>query len=103
MSIAREYAGLVEDAAVREPIFAQVERRIPAHLRDGAARLRGACIAERFPQFRAPPRAPPEDHQPGEPRTGASVARAPQQGSEEMRTALLLSINCAAAGLGATG
>ena len=33
MSIAREYAGLVEDDAVREPIFAQVERRIPAHLR----------------------------------------------------------------------
>ena len=53
MSIAREYAELVQDASVREAIFSQVDeefrltsRMVLTHLR------RAACIGERFPQFR---------------------------------------------------
>ena len=52
LTIAREYAGLVEDAAVREPIFDahREEYRLTCEM---ILRISGgAGIAERFPQFR---------------------------------------------------
>jgi phosphoenolpyruvate carboxylase len=103
LSIAREYAGLVEDAAVREPIFAQVEHEYRLTCEMVLRVSGGACIAERFPQFRR--RLERRLKTINEvSREQVHLLRAHRtQRSEESRTALLMSINCAAAGLGATG
>jgi phosphoenolpyruvate carboxylase len=103
LPIAREYAGLVEDPAVREPIFAQVTEE---YRLTGEMILRisgGACIAERFPQFRR--RLTRRLQTLNEvSREQVHLLRAHRaKSSEEVRTALLMSINCAAAGFGATG
>jgi phosphoenolpyruvate carboxylase len=103
LSIAAEYAGLVEDAAVREPIFACIaeEYRLTC---EQILRISGdAAIAERFPQFRR--RLARRLKTINEvSREQVHLLRAHRaDSSEELRTALLMSINCAAAGLGATG
>lgn len=103
LSIAREYAGLVGSEAVREPIFAQVaeEYRLTCEMILHVSG--GACVAERFPQFRR--------RLTRRLKTLNEVSRAQVQllrahrtrANEDVRTALLMSINCAAAGFGATG
>jgi phosphoenolpyruvate carboxylase len=103
LSIAREYAGLVDDEAVREPIFSQVteEYRLTCEM---ILRVSGgACIAERFPQFRR--RLTRRLKTLNEvSREQVQLLRAHRtRSTEEVRTALLMSINCAAAGFGATG
>jgi phosphoenolpyruvate carboxylase len=103
LAIAREYAGLVPDAAVREPIFAQVEQeyRLTCEM---TLMLSGAAqIAERFPQYRRRlARRLTTINQVS--REQVHLLRAVREGGgEAARTALLMSINCAAAGLGATG
>jgi phosphoenolpyruvate carboxylase len=103
LSIARKYAGLIEDEAIREPIFSQVadEYRLTCEM---ILRISGgACIAERFPQFRR--RLARRLKTINEvSREQVHLLRAHRtESSEEVRTALLMSINCAAAGLGATG
>jgi phosphoenolpyruvate carboxylase len=103
LSIARQYAGLIEDEAVREPIFSEVaeEYRLTCEM---LLRISGgACIAERFPQFRR--RLARRLKTINEvSREQVHLLRAHRTASsEEVRTALLMSINCAAAGLGATG
>jgi phosphoenolpyruvate carboxylase len=103
LPIAREYAGLVEDPAVREAIFSQVTEE---YRLTGEMILRisgGACIAERFPQFRR--RLTRRLQTLNEvSREQVHLLRAHRaKSSEEVRTALLMSINCAAAGFGATG
>lgn len=103
LSIASEYAGLIEDEAVREPIFSKVveEYRLTCEMilcitGDGG-------IAERFPQYRRRlARRLRTINQVS--REQVHLLRAHRAASsEEVRTALLMSINCAAAGLGATG
>jgi phosphoenolpyruvate carboxylase len=103
LAIAREYAGLVADAAVREPIFAQVEQeyRLTCEM---TLKLSGAAeIGERFPQYRRRlARRLTTINQVS--REQVHLLRAVRDGGgEAARTALLMSINCAAAGLGATG
>jgi phosphoenolpyruvate carboxylase len=103
LSIAAEYAGLVEDAAVREPIFARIaeEYQLTCEM---IVRISGdSAIAERFPQFRR--RLARRLKTINEvSREQVQLLRAHRaESSEEVRTALLMSINCAAAGLGATG
>ncbi len=103
LSIAGEYAGLVEDGAVREPIFSRVtdEYRLTCEM---ILRVTGgAGVAERFPQFRR--RLARRLKTINEvSREQVQLLRAHRAASnEEVRTALLMSINCAAAGLGATG
>ncbi|HEX4152732.1 MAG TPA: phosphoenolpyruvate carboxylase [Steroidobacteraceae bacterium] len=103
LTIASEYAGLVEDESVRAPIFAQVaeEYRLTCEM---ILRISGgACIAERFPQFRR--RLTRRLKTLNEvSREQVHLLRAHRAGGgEEVRTALLMSINCAAAGFGATG
>jgi phosphoenolpyruvate carboxylase len=103
LSIAREYAGLVEDDAVREPIFRRVAEEYRLTCDMILAISGGAVIAERFPQFRR--------RLTRRLKTLNEVSREQVQllrahragGSEDVRTALLMSINCAAAGFGATG
>ena len=103
LSIAREYSGLVADAEVRETIFSQVEREYQLTC-EMILRVSGdSGIAERFPQFRR--------RLTRRLKTVNQVSREQvhllrqwrEGGGEDVRTALLLSINCAAAGLGATG
>jgi phosphoenolpyruvate carboxylase len=103
LAIAREYAGLVEDENVREPIFAQVEEEYRLTSEMILRISGGACIAERFPQFRR--RLTRRLKTLNEvSREQVHLLRAHRAGSsEELRTALLMSINCAAAGFGATG
>ena len=103
LSIAGEYAGLVEDEAVRGPIFLRIvdEYRLTCEM---ILCISGdAGIAERFPQFRR--RLARRLKTINEvSREQVRLLRAHRSGSsEEVRTALLMSINCAAAGLGATG
>jgi phosphoenolpyruvate carboxylase len=103
LSIAAKYAGLVEDAAVREPIFARIaeEYRLTCEM---ILRISGdTAIAERFPQFRR--RLARRLKTINEvSREQVHLLRAHRaESSEEVTTALLMSINCAAAGLGATG
>jgi phosphoenolpyruvate carboxylase len=103
LSIAGEYAGLVEDEAVREPIFSRIvdEYRLTCEM---ILSISGdAGIAERFPQFRR--RLARRLKTINEvSREQVRLLRAHRsESSEEVRTALLMSINCAAAGLGATG
>jgi phosphoenolpyruvate carboxylase len=103
LEIAREYAGLVEDENVREPIFAQVEEEYRLTSQMILHISGGACIAERFPQFRR--RLTRRLKTLNEvSREQVHLLRAHRAGSsEELRIALLMSINCAAAGFGATG
>jgi phosphoenolpyruvate carboxylase len=103
LSIAAEYAGLIDDETVREPIFSRVaeEYRLTCEM---ILRITGAAgIAERFPQFRR--RLARRLKTINEvSREQVHLLRAHRAASsEEVRTALLMSINCAAAGLGATG
>jgi phosphoenolpyruvate carboxylase len=103
LSIAAKYAGLVEDAAVREPIFTRIaeEYRLTCEM---ILRISGdTAIAERFPQFRR--RLARRLKTINEvSREQVHLLRAHRaESSEEVTTALLMSINCAAAGLGATG
>jgi len=103
LSIAREYAGLVEDESVREPIFSCVEEeyRLTCEM---ILRISGdAAVAGRFPQFRRRLERRLKTIN-AVSREQVHLLRAHRAGSsEELRTALLMSINCAAAGLGATG
>jgi phosphoenolpyruvate carboxylase len=103
LSIAGEYAGLIEDAAVREPIFSRIEAEYRLTCEMILLISGGTCIAERFPQFRR--------RLARRLKTINAVSREQVQllrahrtaSSDAVRTALLMSINCAAAGLGATG
>jgi phosphoenolpyruvate carboxylase len=103
LPIAREYAGLVDDEAVREPIFAQVTEEYRLTCEMILTVSGGACIAERFPQFRR--RLTRRLKTLNEvSREQVQLLRAHRtRSSEDVRTALLMSINCAAAGFGATG
>jgi len=103
MSIAGEYAELVQDEAVRREIFSQVNTEFELTSRMIVAISGGACIGERFPQFRRRlARRLKTVNQVS--REQVHLLRAHRgDGSDEVRTALLRSINCAAAGLGATG
>ena len=103
LSIAAEYAGLIEDAAVREPIFSRIEAeyRLTSEM---ILRISGAaCIAERFPQYRRRLARRLKTIN-AVSREQVHLLRAHRTSSSDaVRTALLMSINCAAAGLGATG
>jgi phosphoenolpyruvate carboxylase len=103
MSIAGEYAELVEDECVRREIFSQVSGEFELTSRVILAISGGACIGERFPQLRRRlARRLKTINQVS--REQVHLLRAHRSdGSDEVRTALLRSINCAAAGLGATG
>jgi phosphoenolpyruvate carboxylase len=103
MSIAGEYAELVEDESVRREIFSQVSGEFELTSRMILAVSRGACMGERFPHFRRRlARSLKTINQVS--REQVHLLRAHRSdGSDEVRTALLRSINCAAAGLGATG
>jgi phosphoenolpyruvate carboxylase len=107
LGLAREFAALHPDPAVREPIFVEVleeyERTVAAVLRVSE----GQGIAARFPRFlRKLGRRLPAINQAS--RFQVRLLRRYRGSTDEDERsetlqALLLSINCAAAGFGATG
>ncbi len=103
LAIAAEYAGLIEDAAVREPIFSRVVEEYRLTCKMILLISGDAEIGERFPQFRR--RLARRLKTINEvSREQVHLLREHRAGNgAEVRTALLMSINCAAAGFGATG
>jgi phosphoenolpyruvate carboxylase len=107
LDIARDYAGLVEDEGVREMIFAMIEQELNL-TRDMVLKVSGASeIGDRFPQFRASlaSRLPTVNEVN---RMQVELLRRfrgaqTEAEREAYKSALLLSINTVAAGLGATG
>jgi phosphoenolpyruvate carboxylase len=107
LGLARQYAELVSDAAVRDAIFpmidAEYQRTVEAVLRISGGRE----LAERFPRFRRKlARRMPTLNQVS--RQQIELLRrfresAGDRTQEEQLSALLLSINAIAAGFGATG
>jgi phosphoenolpyruvate carboxylase len=107
LDIAKDYASLVADRAVRETIFAMIEKEL-ALTAEMVLKVSGsASIAERFPQFRASlsVRLPTINEVNREQVELLRRFRATDNEAEReaFKSALLLSINTVAAGLGATG
>jgi phosphoenolpyruvate carboxylase len=103
LDIAREFSSLVPDAEVREPIFQAIEAEY--HLTCAMVlKVSGAGeLAERFPQHRRRLQRRIQIMNQVS-REQVQLLRALRDGGDDdVRTAFLLSINCAAAGLGATG
>jgi len=107
LGIAREYAGLVAEDRVRDEIFGLIEEELQ-RTASTVQRIAGeGVIAERFPQFRQRlARRLPTLNQVNRQQIellrryrGAASGKA----EEDTLGALLLSINCIAAGFGATG
>ena len=106
LEIARAYAGLVEDAGVRDEIFGLIEREY-GRACEAIEAITGEPIAQRFPLFREriAQRLPTINQVNREQIELLRRYRAAPEGPrrEEFKAALLLTINCVAAGLGATG
>jgi phosphoenolpyruvate carboxylase len=103
LDIARAYAALVDDAALRESVFGRIEREYRLTCEMVRLVSEGSEVAERFPQYRRRlARRLQTLNQVSREQIGLlRLYRA--GGDEEVRNALLLTINCAAAGFGATG
>jgi len=108
LDLARAYAGLVDDVAIRGAVLSLVETEL-ARTTDAILRVTGAnTIAERFPQLRRRIEA----RRPMLDRVGReqiellhrfrAAANDPEQRNADL-SALLLSINCVASGFGTTG
>jgi phosphoenolpyruvate carboxylase len=107
LSIAGQYAGLVADKALRGAIFSTIESEYVL-TRNAILRITGGdTIAERFREYRERlnSRLPIINQVNREQVELLHRFRTAQnkQVREELKSALLLSINCIAAGLGATG
>jgi phosphoenolpyruvate carboxylase len=107
LAIAREYAQLVEDAGVRDAMFGMIEREYHLTAQMLLRLSGGREIAERFPQLRSrlarklPTIATANRQQVELLRRYRTAAG---EGDKEVyKASLLLSINCIAAGFGATG
>ena len=107
LGVAREYAGLVAEVRVRDEIFGLIEEELQRTV-TAVRRIAGeGVIAERFPQFRQRlARRLPTLNQVNRQQIellrryrGAAAGKA----EEDTLAPLLLSINCIAAGFGATG
>ena len=108
LSLVRAYAGLVDDDAVRRPVLDLIETEL-ARTIEGIRRITGESeIAERFPQLRQRIARRQEmldrvGHEQIELlRRFRATAIDPEQRNAYL-SALLLSINCVAAGFGTTG
>ncbi len=103
IDIATAYAGLVPDAAVRDTVFALVRAEYVRTCQRVLEVTDGGELAERFPQHRRRLGRRLQTMNQVSREQVQLLARLRAGGDEEVRTALLLSIRCAAAGLGATG
>jgi phosphoenolpyruvate carboxylase len=103
LDLARAYADLVADSGLRDSVFGRIEReyRLTCEM---VLRVSGdSLVAERFPQFRRRlERRLKTLNQVSREQIGL-LRQFRAGGDEEVRNALLLTINCASAGFGATG
>jgi phosphoenolpyruvate carboxylase len=107
MEIAKDYAGLVDDEGVRATVLSMIEKEL-ALTTEMVLKVSGSAFpAERFPQFRASlaERLPTVNQVNREQVELLRRFRASENehDRETFKSALLLSINTVAAGLGATG
>lgn len=103
LDIARSYAELVDDPQLRDSIFGRIEREYRLSCEMVLRVSAGAQIAERFPQYRRRlQRRLKTLNQVSREQVGL-LRQFRAGGDDEVRNALLLTINCAAAGFGATG
>ncbi len=103
LDIARSYAALVTDTPLRESIFGRIEReyRLTCEM---VLRVSGeAEVAQRFPQYRRRLLRRLKTLNQVSREQITLLRRYRADGDEDVRNALLLTINCAAAGFGATG
>ncbi|MCJ7597448.1 MAG: phosphoenolpyruvate carboxylase [Methyloceanibacter sp.] len=106
LEIAGAYAGLVSDQALRQTIFTMIETELELTKEMVLKVSGGKFLAERFPQHRAAlaTRLPTINEVNREQVELLRLFRnADDAQKERYKPALLLSINCVAAGLGATG
>ncbi len=107
LGVAREYAHLVADAAVRETLFSMIEREYHLTVEMLLKVSGGREIAERFPRLRSRlarklPTIATANRQQVELLHRYRTA-ADEDEKQMYKASLLLSINCIAAGFGATG
>jgi phosphoenolpyruvate carboxylase len=107
LEIAKDYAGLVDDPEVRDTVLSMIEKEL-ALTAEMVLKVSGSAFpAERFPRFRASlaERLPTVNQVNREQVELLRRFRASQDehDREAFKSALLLSINTVAAGLGATG
>jgi phosphoenolpyruvate carboxylase len=107
LTLAREYADLVPDARVRDEIFAMIEEEYHKSV-EAALRISGGSeLNERFPRFRRRLARRMGTMNQISRQQIELLRRFRESGGdrtqEEQLSALLLSINCIAAGFGATG
>jgi phosphoenolpyruvate carboxylase len=103
MDIAADYAALVPDARVRDIVFEQVQAEYRRTCQRVLEISDGGELAERFPQHRRRLGRRLQTMNLVSRQQVQLLQRLRAGGDDEVRTALLLSIRCAAAGLGATG
>jgi phosphoenolpyruvate carboxylase len=107
LAMAREFAGLHPDPAVRETVFGMIEEEYHRTVETVLRVSEGGSLAARFPRFlRKLARRLPAITQAGRLQIDLLQRYRAAEGEEERNEALhrlLLSINCVAAGFGATG
>jgi phosphoenolpyruvate carboxylase len=103
LEIAKEFANLVADDKTRTEIFEKIQTEF--QLTKDMVQLisGGAMVAERFPQYRRRLARRLETLNRVSREQVLLLRQLRATGGEDVREALLMSINCAAAGLGATG
>jgi len=103
LDLARSYAELVGDPNLRASIFGRVEREYRLTCEMVLRVSDDTLIAERFPQFRRRLERRLKTLNQVSREQISLLRQFRAGGEEEVRNALLLTINCAAAGFGATG
>jgi phosphoenolpyruvate carboxylase len=103
LSIARGFADLIPDRAVSDPIFAMVEAEYHRTCAMVLELTDAGELAQRFPQHRRRLGRRLQTMNQVSREQVQLLQRLRAGGDADVRTALLLSIHCAAAGLGATG
>jgi phosphoenolpyruvate carboxylase len=103
LDIARSYAELVDEPQLRDSIFGRIEREYHLTCEMVLRVSAGAEIAERFPQYRRRLQRRLKTLNQVSRQQVSLLRQFRAGGDEEVRNALLLTINCAAAGFGATG
>ena len=103
MEIARSYASLVDNQPLRDSIFGSIEAEYHLTIQMILRITGGSGIAERFPQYRRRFMRRLNTLNQVSREQIALLRQYRENAGDEVRDALLLTINCASAGLGATG